>query len=80
VSAEQNPDDPEPLLRVVRGEPTDEELAALVVVVAALGASGGTGAAGAAGRSRSGWADRSALLRRPPAPGAGAWVRSGRPA
>jgi hypothetical protein len=31
-------------------------------------------------RVPSGWADRSALLRRPPAPGAGAWVRSGRPA
>jgi hypothetical protein len=77
VSAEQNPDDPEPLLRVVRGEPTDEELAALVAVVAALG---GSGAGGAAARTRSGWADRSALLRRPPAPGHGAWVRSGRPA
>jgi hypothetical protein len=29
-------DEPRPLLRVVRGEPTAEELAALTVVVAAL--------------------------------------------
>lgn len=32
-----------PLLRVVRGNPSDEELAALVLLVAALGPQGGDG-------------------------------------
>ena len=36
-----DPDSPRPILRVVRGDATPEEVAALVAVVAALG-SGGT--------------------------------------
>ena len=63
-----------PLLRVVRGEPTPEELAALVTVVAAR-ASGGTEPEPV--RS-SAWADRSVSLRQPLQPGPGAWVRSAR--
>jgi hypothetical protein len=65
----------EPLLRVVRGKPTAEELAALVAVVAAC-----------AGSSRpapppapSAWADRRAAVRRPLPPGPGAWRASGWP-
>lgn len=61
---------PEPLLRVVRGQPTDEEAAALAVVLAAkLAARPAPGRVPRAG----GWADRARALRAPPAPGPGAW-------
>jgi hypothetical protein len=58
-----------PVLRIVRGEPSDEELAALVAVLA------GRAAAPVATPSEapSVWRDRAALLRRPVHPGPGAW-------
>ncbi|QFZ23255.1 acyl-CoA carboxylase subunit epsilon [Saccharothrix syringae] len=65
-----------PHLRVVRGNPDDEELAAVTAVVAALSA------ARAEGREqprRSAWADRSRLVRRPLDRGPGAWRASGLP-
>jgi Acyl-CoA carboxylase epsilon subunit len=69
---------PEPLLRVVRGQPTDEEAAALAVVLAAKLA-----ARPARGRARrgsaGGWADRGRVLRTPLAPGPGAWRRAAGP-
>jgi hypothetical protein len=66
VSSEQ------PLLRVVRGDPTAEELAALVAVVTARAA-----AAGPESTPGNAWTDRSRLLRRCPTPGPGAWRASG---
>jgi hypothetical protein len=63
-----------PLLRVVRGAPTDEELAALVVVFAGRGTT-----ADQARAERSAWLDRSAALRQPLHPGPGAWRASGLP-
>ncbi len=67
--------DQQPFLRVMRGKPTDAELAALVAVLA--------GRAGAAGneppRPGSAWADPAARLRRPVHAGLGAWRRSGLP-
>ncbi|HVU71594.1 MAG TPA: acyl-CoA carboxylase subunit epsilon [Mycobacteriales bacterium] len=63
-----------PLLRVVRGDPTPEELAALVAVVAAR-ASGG---AEPEPERPSPWASKAAGLRRPLHPGPGAWVASAR--
>ncbi len=66
-----------PLLRVVRGDATPEEIAALVAVLLARSAD-----AGAPGQARSVpglWADRSRLLRRPLSPGPGAWRRSALP-
>jgi len=57
----------EPFLRVVRGEPTAAELAALVVVLAAAGP------AAPEAEARSRWADRGAALRRPLHAGRGAW-------
>lgn len=59
-----------PLLRVVRGDPTPEELAAVVAVVTARGA---TPPPPSAPPRRSRWADRESLLRRPLPRGAGAW-------
>jgi acyl-CoA carboxylase epsilon subunit len=64
-----------PLLRVVRGEPTAEELAALTVVVAALS------------RQRrprrrptpvGAWASRADVVRTPLQPGPGGWRAAGR--
>lgn len=66
----------QPLLRVVRGEPDDTELAALTAVVLSL-ASAATPTPEPAPRSR--WADRAALVRRPLPFGPGAWRASGLP-
>jgi hypothetical protein len=66
-----------PLLRVVRGDATPEEIAALVAVLLARPAD-----AGAPGPVRSVpgfWSDRSRLLRRPLSPAPGAWRRSALP-
>jgi hypothetical protein len=66
---------PEPLLRVVRGQPTDEEAAALAVVLAAKLA-----ARPAPAREEratvGGWADRARAMRAPLTPGPGAWRRT----
>jgi hypothetical protein len=63
--------DEQPLLRVLRGEPTAEELAALVAVVTARS----TARPGATPRSV--WTDRAQLVRRALAHGPGAWRASG---
>jgi hypothetical protein len=63
-----------PLLRVVKGEPTAEELAALTVVVAAM--------SGRRERRRvtpvGAWASYADSHRRPFQPGPGGWRASGR--
>ena len=67
----------EPLLTVVKGEPSAEELAALTVVVAALSqvrpARRRPAAVGA-------WASRTGVLRRPLTAGPGGWRAAGGPA
>jgi hypothetical protein len=63
-----------PVLRVVRGEPTDEELAALVAVLSTLGSEPETPEP-----TRSAWSDRRVLVREPLAHGPGAWRASGFP-
>ena len=65
-----------PVLRVVRGEPTAQELAALVAVFTALA---GSRPAGRPRRARPGWADRASLLGAPAHPGPGAWRASALP-
>jgi hypothetical protein len=65
----------EPLLRVVRGDASPEEIAALVAVLAARQA----GADEPPEPTRSAWSDRSAQLRYPLSPGPGAWRRSSLP-
>ena len=63
-----------PLLRVVRGEPSAEELAALTVVVAALSQRRARRRATPVGR----WADPADAHRVPLRPGPGGWRASGR--
>jgi hypothetical protein len=72
-----------PVLEVVAGHPSADELAALVValsaVLAARDQAGRPGRATRPGRAASAWADRSRLLGAPLTPGRDAWRRSGRP-
>jgi Acyl-CoA carboxylase epsilon subunit len=71
--------EPAPLFRVVRGQPTDEETAALAVVLAVLAARA------CAARDRPGpagagsWASHARALRARAAPGPRAWRRSALP-
>jgi hypothetical protein len=65
----------EPALRVVRGDATPEEIAALVAVLLARPGDDEVPPVPA----RSAWADRSSQLRRPLRPGPGAWRRSALP-
>ena len=67
-----------PALKVVAGDPSAEELAALTVALAAALASGG-GPGNRPRRAASGWADRSRLMNAPLRPGPDAWCRSARP-
>ncbi|MCP2302061.1 acyl-CoA carboxylase subunit epsilon [Actinokineospora globicatena] len=67
---------PEPVLRVVRGNPDAAELAALTVVVAAAASAP---AEPPAPLSTSAWSDKSSLVRRPLPHGPGAWRSSGLP-
>ncbi|HTK64254.1 MAG TPA: acyl-CoA carboxylase subunit epsilon [Pseudonocardia sp.] len=63
-------------LQVVRGDPTPEEIAALVAVLTARAR---TAAAPPAPRRRSAWADPSRRLRRTLPHGPGAWRTSSLP-
>ena len=65
-----------PQLRIVRGEPTPEELA---VVTALVAAAGGADAAGESPKRRGRWADPFDQHRRPWQTGAGGWRAALRP-
>ena len=73
VTGADRPAVPDPV-RVVRGDPTAEELAAVLAILAAARASAGAPARWA---PEAGWSARSAGLRRPIAPGRGVWRLSG---
>ena len=64
----------QPLLRIVRGDATPEEIAALVAVIASLG-----GSAPVPEKPRSTWAHPARGLRPVHRHGPGAWRASGRP-
>lgn len=66
-----------PLLRVVRGDATPEEIAALVAVLAMR--AGDDEAPRPARSAQSTWSDRSRQLRGPLSPGPGAWRASALP-
>lgn len=65
-----------PVLRVVRGDPTPEETAALTTVLAAAG---GGGEQAPDPGPVSAWVERESLVRRPLTPGPGAWRASALP-
>jgi hypothetical protein len=70
VSVEElTPQERRALFRVVRGEPTDEELAALTVVLAAAASAGGAKEQPVRDR----WSDPTAQFRRPIQVGPDAW-------
>ncbi|HEU5420748.1 MAG TPA: acyl-CoA carboxylase subunit epsilon [Streptosporangiaceae bacterium] len=66
----------QPALRIVAGQPTPEETAAVVVVFSALASQLPPGLPAPA---RSQWAARSRLLREPVSPGPGGWRASALP-
>jgi hypothetical protein len=68
---------PGPVLRVIHGDATPEEIAA--VVAALLSASAASDAPPPPRPAPSAWSDRSRLLRRPVHPGSDAWRRSALP-
>jgi Acyl-CoA carboxylase epsilon subunit len=67
-----------PLLRVVRGDATPEEIAALVAVLVSARAADGE-APRPRRSARNSWSDRSRQLRRPLSPAPGAWRSSSLP-
>jgi Acyl-CoA carboxylase epsilon subunit len=67
-----------PTLRVIRGDATPEEIAALVAVLMAQ-AAGSASPAASARSARSAWSDRSQQLHAPIRPAPGAWRRSALP-
>jgi acyl-CoA carboxylase epsilon subunit len=67
---------PLPMLSVTRGVPTDDELAALVVVLTGRPA----GPASRGGAVQPSWSAKSRMLRAPVRPGPGAWRASALPA
>ncbi len=80
MSAPNHGDPAEPLLRVVRGDPTDDELAALVVVLAARHAAAAAVLARRGGpAARTAWGDPVRAVRRPLPRGPDAWRRSALP-
>ncbi|GAA0920155.1 acyl-CoA carboxylase epsilon subunit [Pseudonocardia zijingensis] len=76
ADATGTPEERRAAFRVVRGEPTDAELAALTVVLAAATAPRPAPAA-PAGRNR--WSDPATRFRTPLHPGPGAWRTAYRP-
>lgn len=69
------PEERRALFRVVRGEPTDAEVAALVVVLATAVTAGPSPAPAVGNR----WSDPAARLRAPRTVGPGAWRASAWP-
>ncbi|HYP45130.1 MAG TPA: acyl-CoA carboxylase subunit epsilon [Propionibacteriaceae bacterium] len=74
----ESPGEQTPLFSVVRGTPTDEELAALVAVLSARTGAGQTGAGPAEPPTTSGWSAYWRAVRAPLRPGPGAWRAAGR--
>jgi hypothetical protein len=77
--SELTPEERRARFRVVRGEPSDAEVAALTVVLAAVAARGGGPGGTRATPVRDLWSDPAARLRTPLHPGPGAWRASAWP-
>jgi len=70
---------PAPVLRLVRGDATEAELAALVAAILASAAGADGDGAPAPRRATTAWTDRSRLIGGPTRPGPGAWRASAWP-
>jgi hypothetical protein len=69
-----------PVFRVVRGDASAEEIAAVVTALAAVAGAGRAAAPGPhSPRRLRAWADRAAMLRKPLRPGPEGWRASARP-
>jgi hypothetical protein len=77
-TTDDQPAQPRPVLRVVKGEPTAEELAALTVVVAALSQRRSQGRSQRRPTPVGAWASYSDAHRRPLQVGHGGWRAAGR--
>jgi len=78
-SASASGSDSAPFLRVVRGDASAEEIAALVAALQVIAVSAGSVGAEEEPRTVRRWNDRSRLLRPAIHPGPGAWRRSALP-
>ena len=72
MSTEETSEQEQPLLRIVKGDPTPEEVAALVAVVSAM-AAGAAEAASRQARPKPEWGAHHHKLRGPHRHGPGAW-------
>jgi hypothetical protein len=68
-----------PMLRIVRGDPTEAEIAALITVIAARARQRASARRRHQELPRSAWTDRSRLVRQPVRAGLGAWRASAWP-
>jgi hypothetical protein len=68
-----------PALRIVAGHPTAAETAAVLVVLTAVASAAAAGTQPDSDGQRSGWSDRSRLLRPAVSAGPGAWRASALP-
>jgi hypothetical protein len=71
-----SPDDQDPVFSIVKGSPTEDELAAVMIVLSAQFARSRQDETGPA---RSGWSAYWRTVRSPIQPGPSAWRMSGRP-
>jgi hypothetical protein len=78
AAAPPGPDRP-PVLSIVRGSPSTEEIVAVLVTVAAAARQAPASQVAAAGRIRFGWSSRSPQLRQPLPHGPGGWRASALP-
>jgi hypothetical protein len=75
---EETPEAPaaKPILRVVKGDLTAEELAALVAVIAVRNAAAANAATGTKPKTRPAWGHPATMTRTPHRHGPGAWRQS----
>ncbi|HAM23984.1 MAG TPA: acetyl-CoA carboxylase biotin carboxyl carrier protein subunit [Actinobacteria bacterium] len=78
MTTDDTPSRTEPVFTVLRGQPSDEDLAAVIAVLSAIGSGQGAGPTLASGR-RSRWSNPAASLRQPLTPGPRAWWGSALP-
>jgi hypothetical protein len=79
TDGEETPDAPRPPLVVIKGDATDEEVAALVAVVQGMAAAGAAAASAAEAPRRSAWSDPARTVRVSHPHGPGGWRASALP-